>query len=559
MSRGLCLLISVICAFSACSQTPVDLYDFGGTSDDGQSPNGLTQGTNGNFFGTTRNGGTNGYGSIFQLTLSGVETPLYSFKNGADGGSPGAGLTQGTNGLFYGVAEAGGSNGFGSVFQISTNGTLAVLHGFALPKSTKTGHLTNADGYTPSAALTLGTNGNFYGSAAQGGTNSYGTIFEMTHQGKVTVLYSFSNAVDGGTPKAALLQFINGSLYGTTTTGGSNGYGTAFQLTAAGKFTPLYSFTGGDDGAIPEAALINGHDGSLYGTCTAGGSGQSGTIFKISTNGAVTPIYSFTPTSSDAPYYNNDGADPKTLLLGLDGNLYGAAYEGGTNGAGAIFEFSESAGLAPLYSFTYLNYNGAGYANSDGGSPSGLLEAPDGTFYATGFEGGTNAGGVFFRMGFPPQITGQPTNELVSLHSNTSFSITATGALAYQWQLDGANISYATNATLGITNILLANAGYYQVIVTNINGATTSSVVTLSITNAPISFMAGGGGFSYAAGQASLELTNLAGQGALVIDASADLVHWTPIVTNPPAFGSFQFIDTAAGAFTNRFYRAHIQ
>ncbi|HEX3720789.1 MAG TPA: choice-of-anchor tandem repeat GloVer-containing protein [Verrucomicrobiae bacterium] len=559
IARGLCLLFSVFGAFSGYTQTLTDLYAFGSPSD-AESPNGLAQGTNGVFYGSARNGGTNGFGALFQITAAGVERNLYSFQDGNDGGSPGAGLTQGTNGLFYGVAETGGSNGYGSIFEITTNGTFTALHSFARLKAKgTTGLLTNIDGDTPTAALTLGTNGNFYGSASQGGTNSFGTLFEMTHQGKVTVLYSFSNTVDGGAPLAALLQFTNGNFYGTTTTGGSNGYGTFFQLTAAGKVTPLYSFTGGDDGAIPEAPLINGHDGNLYGTCTAGGSGGSGTIFKITTNGVLTPLYSFTQTSVGSPYYNNDGADPKTLILGQDGNFYGAAYDGGTNGAGGIFEFNEIAGLAPIYSFSYLSYNGLLYENSDGGNPSGLLQASDGDFYGTGFDGGTNAGGAFFRIGFAPEIIDQPVSVGVSLNSNTSFSITATGGLAYQWQLDNTNLPNATNSTLSLTNVVLANAGYYDAIVTNVNGATTSSVVTLGITNVPISFAVGDGGFSYGDGQATLELTNLAGQGALVIDASTDLINWIPIFTNPPGFGVLQFIDTDAGTYTNRFYRARTQ
>jgi uncharacterized repeat protein (TIGR03803 family) len=551
----------VVWASLSDAQVLSDIYDFGGIPDDGQSPVGLVLGTNGNFYGVTRNGGTNGDGSLFQLTVAGVETPLYSFKDGNDGSSPGAGLTQGTNGLFYGVAEVGGSNGFGSIFSITTNGAFTALHAFVLPRSTKTGLITNSDGYTPSAALILSTNGNFYGSAAQGGTNGYGTLFQMTHQAKVTVLYSFSNNVDGGAPKASLFQFTNGYFYGTTTTGGSNGLGTLFQLSPVGKLTALYSFTGGDDGGIPEAALSSGHDGSLYGTCTTGGNSDSGsgTIFKTTTNGAVTPLYSFTDTSPDAPYYNNDGADPRTIVLGPDGSLYGAAYDGGTNGAGGIFKFSVAAGLTPLYSFNYLNYNGATYADADGGEPMTLLLNSDGNFYGVGFAGGTNAGGVAFRVGFPPQITVEPSNELVSLHSNASFSVTATGALAYQWQLDGTNISSATNSALNLTNVLVAGAGYYQAILTNLNGAVTSSVVTLGITNVPASFVAGGGALSYAGGQVTLKLTNLVGQDEVIIDASPDLVHWTPIWTNLPSFSQFTLIDTNAAAFTNRFYRARSQ
>jgi uncharacterized repeat protein (TIGR03803 family) len=355
------------------------------------------------------------------------------------------------------------------------------------------------------------------------------------------------------------LQFTNGDLYGTTASGGSNGSGAVFQLTAAGAVTSLYSFTNGADGSAPEAALIDGHDGSLYGTCTAGGLFGSGTIFKITTDGLLTPLYSFTAASPDAPYYNNDGADPRMLVLGADGNFFGVAYEGGANGAGAIFQFTQTGALTALYSFNYLQFTGEVDVNSDGGKPLSLLQTADGDFYGIAYAGGSSGFGTFFRIGLPPQITLQPVNQAVSLSSNASFGVTATGALAYQWQFDNTNLSNATNDMLGLTNVQMANAGYYQAVLTNINGATTSSVVTLDITNVPVSFVVGAGALSYAGGQAMLELTNLAGQGDVVIDASTDLIQWTPIFTNSPGFGAMQFIDTDAAAYANRFYRARTQ
>jgi uncharacterized repeat protein (TIGR03803 family) len=356
-----------------------------------------------------------------------------------------------------------------------------------------------------------------------------------------------------------MLQFSDGNLYGTTTSGGSNGYGAVFQLTAGGRMTPLYSFTGGDDGSAPEAALIDGNDGTLYGVCTSGGANDTGTIFNITTAGVLTPLYSFTATSPGEPYNNNDGASPRALILGSDGNFYGVAYEGGVNGAGTMFQFSQSNGLTVFYSFSYLLDTGEVYSNSDGGEPLTLLQTSDDNFYGAAFAGGTNGYGTFFRIGLPPQITVQPISQTVSLYSGATFSVSATGAQVCQWQLDNTNIPNATNYTLSLTNVLLANAGYYQAILTNINGATASSVVTLGITNVPVSFVAGGGALSYAGGQAMLELTNFAGQGEVIIDASPDLIQWTPIFTNPPAFGALQFIDMDAVNYTNRFYRARTQ
>ncbi len=327
------------------------------------------------------------------------------------------------------------------------------------------------------------------------------------------------------------------------------------ELTAAGAVLPLYSYTNGADGSSSEGALIDGHDGSLYGTCAAGGLFGSGTIFKITPAGVLTPLYSFSEASAGAPYSNNDGASPRTLDLGADGNFYGPAYEGGTNGAGGIFQFLQSSVLTPMYSFNYLESTGEVEVNSDGGKPIALLQSSDGDFYGLAYAGGSSGFGTFFRIGLPPQITLQPASQSVSLHGNASFTIAATGALAYQWQFDNANLPYATGNSLNLTNIQSANAGYYQVVVTNINGTTVSSAASLMITNLPVSFVTGGGAISYSGGHV-LELTNLAGQGALVIDASTDLIQWTPILTNPPGFGAIQFIDTDAAAYTNRFYRA---
>jgi uncharacterized repeat protein (TIGR03803 family) len=243
-------------------------------------------------------------------------------------------------------------------------------------------------------------------------------------------------------------------------------------------------------------------------------------------------------------------------VLGLDGSLYGTANEGGTNGAGAIFQFTQTGGLIPLYSFNYLLNTGVVYINYDGGEPLSLFQTSDGNFYGLGSAGGTNGYGTFFRIGLPPQITVQPTNQTVSLHGSATFSISATGVQTCQWLFDNTNLPNATNYTLTITNVLLANAGYYEAVVTNINGATASSIASLAISNAAISFASD---VSLANGQATFELTNLAGQGVVVIDASVDLRNWTPIFTNPPSFGALQFTDSNAASYTNRFYRARIQ
>jgi uncharacterized repeat protein (TIGR03803 family) len=556
LAAGFCLLTVAVSA-----QSFSVLHTFSGVSTDpvGGNPSSLMLSSNGNFYGTCVYEGAQQWGALFKMTAAGTPAPLYSFTNGPapyDGANPYAALTQGTNGLLYGVAQSGGTNGLGTIFDISTNGAFTSLFSFVREKGP---HLTNANGAIPKFPLVLNTNnGDFYGTAEEGGLNGYGTVFQITHQGTLTVFYSFSNNVDGAYPQAGLLLYTNGLLYGTAIDGGSNGYGTVFQLTAAGSVTPIYSFTNGSDGANPQGALIDGKDGQLYGTCSAGGSNGTGTIFKITTNGVLTPLYAFgVPTQFPGTggvenEYNADGINPMGLLLGSGGNFYGAAYYGGLNGSGSIFQFTRSGALTVLYAF---NYSG-GQANSDGANPTSLLEYENGNFYGTAFDGGTNNTGTFFTIGVAPAITAQPTNQAIALNGSASFSLSATGAQSYQWQFDGTNLPSATDFTLSITHAQIANAGSYQAVVTNINGATTSSVVTLSITNVPVSFLRETGDLRYTNGQFALTLTDLTGQGEIVIEASTNLRQWTPIYTNPPGFGAAPFVDSAAGSFRYRFYRA---
>jgi hypothetical protein len=179
----------------------------------------------------------------------------------------------------------------------------------------------------------------------------------------------------------------------------------------------------------------------------------------------------------------------------------------------------------------------------------------------------TNADGqsVVFTNGFTytvtptgPQITAQPANQAAALGSNVAFSVTATGtgALAYQWAFNQTNLGGATNFTLCLTNLQAANAGPYQVVVTNLYGAATSCVATLSVLGAPVSLSGGSGGIQYSNGQFILQVTGLTGQGPVVIQVSSNFTDWTPIYTNPPGFGQFLFIDTNAGNLPAGFYRA---
>jgi uncharacterized repeat protein (TIGR03803 family) len=232
----------------------------------------LIQASDGNFYGTTVTGGTSS-GAVFKITPAGVETVLHSFVGGTtDGAMPQAALIQGIDGDFYGTTANGGTGSNGTVFKITSTGVESILHSF----------VPGIDGSDPVAALVQGTDGNFYGTTAGGGTGGSGTVFKITPTGVETVLYSFAGGTaDGSVPSAALTQGSDGNFYGTTAAGGTFGFGTLFKITPTGVETVLYSFAGGTDGRSPRAPLTQGLDGIFYGTTNNGATSDLGTAFKF--------------------------------------------------------------------------------------------------------------------------------------------------------------------------------------------------------------------------------------------------------------------------------------
>jgi trimeric autotransporter adhesin len=373
ISAGVGSVTSPTVTLTVTAQVESTLYSFtAGT--DGQFPRaGLIQGADGNFYGTTYQGGTNSNGTVFKITSAGVETVLYSFTAGTDGVYPRAGLIQGTDGNFYGTTSAGGASGYGTVFKLTPAGAETVLYSF-------TG---GTDGGFPYAGLIQGADGNFYGTTYQGGTNGNGTVFKLTPAGAETVLYSFAGGTDGQYPQAGLIQGTDGNFYGTTLNGGTNAVGTVFKLTPAGAETVLYSFAGGTDGGNPFAGLILGADGNFYGTTFNGGQYGDGTVFKITSAGAETVLWSF-GSSNDAmtPYAG--------LIQGADGNFYGTTLNGGTVNAGAVFKITPAGAETVVYSFT---------AGTDGANPyAGLIQGTDGSFYGTTNQTGANGDGTVFKF-----------------------------------------------------------------------------------------------------------------------------------------------------------------
>jgi uncharacterized repeat protein (TIGR03803 family) len=245
------------------------LHSFGSGSDGWAPYYGSLIRVKGALYGTTEEGGSYGYGTVFSIKPDGTETVLYSFGSGSDGQAPLGGLIN-LHGTLYGLTAYGGTYGHGTVFSITRNGTEKVLHSFA-------GN-SGGDGAEPVASLT-NVKGTLYGTTYEGGAYKYGTVFSITRDGTETVLYSFGSGSDGRNPAGVLIT-VKGTLYGTTQNGGANSDGTVFSITTDGTETLLYSFGTGSDGHYPQASLKNIR-GTLYGTTVSGGSYDLGTVFSI--------------------------------------------------------------------------------------------------------------------------------------------------------------------------------------------------------------------------------------------------------------------------------------
>jgi uncharacterized repeat protein (TIGR03803 family) len=313
-----------------------NLHTFSGN--DGINPNALVQDAGSFFYGTTqgRFSGPSISGTVFRISADGSFTNLYTFS-GSDGSRPLAGLTQGTDGNFYGTTFSGGVSNLGTVFQISPSGSFTNLYSFS-----------GIDGAGPDGVLVQGIDGNFYGIAYCGGTNTNvpvfgtpfpgpGTVFRISPSGSFTNLHSF-NGNDGTLPVGGLARGSDGYFYGTTFYGGTNGNnGTVFRITPSGSLTSLWSFTGFSDGASPNAGLVQGSDGLFYGT-TIGGFGASfhGTVFRISSSGSLTTLHTFSLSGTD------ESGPTAGLVQGSDGTFYGTTVSGGTNNNGTVFRLSVS-------------------------------------------------------------------------------------------------------------------------------------------------------------------------------------------------------------------------
>jgi uncharacterized repeat protein (TIGR03803 family) len=366
---------------------------------DGIVPSGeLIQARDGSLYGTCVRGGSNGSGTVFKITLGGTLTTLYSFSAAdivndtlinADGVFPIGGIIQAKDGDLYGTCSQGGVNGTGTVFKLTTSGTLNTLYSF----SALDYWATNSDGARPNASLVQAKDGNLYGTCPEGGTGGNGTVFQITTSGTMTTLHSFTSYYyelgnsDGANPEAGMMLASDGNLYGTCQAGGQNSIGTVFQVTTSGVLSTVYSFDGGPDGENPDTGLIQARDGGFYGTTLSDGPGDGGKVFKVTASGLFASIHDFE--------YSNV-ASPNGLVQASDGNFYGTSKFGGGYGDGTVFKVTPSGMVTILYSFSIRP---DGLSNSDGANPSAaLIQASDGNLYGTCSDGGAYGDGTIFRI-----------------------------------------------------------------------------------------------------------------------------------------------------------------
>jgi uncharacterized repeat protein (TIGR03803 family) len=465
-------------------------------ADGGSIGAGLCLASDGNFYGNTMGQTGHSNGSFFSITPSGTFTILHIFaSNDSDGDYPASGLLKASDGNFYGTTKQGGATLYGTIFRVTTAGVRTTLHVFALNAS---------EGITPTGPLIQASDGAIYGTTSAGGVSAAGTVYKMALDGTFTVLHRFTETDpnDGKAPLGGIIQASDGNFYGTTSLGGANLDGTAFKMTSAGVVTVIHSFDANVDGSIPEGALVQASDTNLYGTTSDGGTDNVGTIFRLTTSGAVTVIHQFDS--------NGDGSSSTGLVQGNNGNLYGTSryvpFQISLAGSYTAYPFlvapgSSNNGFGPLikgsdgnfYGTVQAGFLGNGISGSDGflfemtpagvstalhffngldgGGPNGpMVQTSDGSFYGATTSGGFHSRGSIFKLGFAT-LTSSAAYSVVHDFSVDHFS---SGPQALLQNSAGTIYGRTTNSVFRL----------------NSDGSTTTLTTALSGTTAAVGFFA---------------------------------------------------------------------
>ena len=415
----------------------------------------LAEGTDGNFYGTSTFGGTNDLGTVFKIAHTGELTTLHSF-DGTDGRRPFGGLILAADGNLYGTTTGSGLDDYGKVFRINSSGALTPVAVF---------YFTNGAG--PRGQLVQGSDGGLYGTTQDGGTFGLGTLFKVTTNGALTSLFSF-NGTNGANPSSGLVQGSDGIFYGTTPYGGSNfvggfsGYGTVFKITTNGVLTPLVYFSG-ENGLRPQAGLALGSDGNFYGTTQVGGVFNKGTVFKMTASSELNTLVSFDGTNGLAP--------SSGVTQGVDGKFYGVTPYGTVNtnvafgSVGAVYSVTTDGMLAVVARFDGTNAQNP-FAE--------LTLAHDGNLYGVTGDVARNLSldgnaGLFFRLAQVPLIASPTRTNSDAKLTWTSFT---NGIYQVEYKPSLATINWMAlvpevTAIGGITSFTNATGnemqGYYRV------------------------------------------------------------------------------------------------
>lgn len=391
----------------------------------------VTEASDGLLYGTTFGNGSTDLGGVFKVGRDGSNFQVIHQFSTAEGDEPEAPVIEATNGMLYGTTLSDGTNFGGAIFEMDKNGSnVAVLHAFTFAAN---------DGGYSTAPLLQASDGELYGTTQEGGNDggSDGVVYRIDPSGSnFVVMHAFVASSDGVSPEAGLIEGTNGMLYGTTSSAGPSNGGTVFAMSKDGTvFDIIFSFTNAanaSNGFTLESSLLSGPNGLLYGTTTSGGTNNEGVAFSMDYNGSnFTVLHNFGGA--------NDGSDAQALIEGPDGGLYGnTQFGGGTRGEGTVFT---------------INPDGSGYkvllvaTNAIGSQVVGLISGTDGALYGTCAGGGTDNAGTIFKL------TGSAVIDNDILNSPTNLGGTG-------WLISGHGTANRTYTVLASTNVALAMSNW---------------------------------------------------------------------------------------------------
>ncbi len=398
---GIVLALAIVSPIQAKAQTYNIIGNFG-SNGTGVNPLYVTLDAAGNVYGTTYYGGTSylGFGVVFKLTHHGsnwLQSVLYDFSGGNDGGNPYGGVVFGADGSLYGTASGGGLYGEGVIFKLQPPATQCPTVSCRWTETVVYNFTGAADGAAPQGNIIFDQAGNLYGTTLAGGSGGgWGTVYELSPahgQWSLSVLHPFTDGPDGGEPANGVIFDQVGNLYGTTVSGGSSHDGVVYELTpgtSGWTQTVLHNFAGGpNDGAIGAGLAFDSH-GNLFGFTESGGYQQWGVTFELQPTGgggySYSVIYFFMPQPGGAPGYIT------VPILDSAGNVYGSGTSGGSGEAGEVFELTPSGG-----SWNFITLHA--FSGPDGDEPGGdFAFDAQGNLYGCAEYGGRFSEGVVWQI-----------------------------------------------------------------------------------------------------------------------------------------------------------------